>query len=246
MALIKRADANELARDAVVLDLGDLARQGRDIIQRAQEQADAIVSRANEERERLIEGAAEQGRRMGYDEGFAKGLEEGRQRGAAEALEQHAEALQAVQNAWTAALDDLHAQRDALLAEARADVLRFAARMGERVAKRLAELDPALAADQLEAALRLVLTPSRVRVRVAPSGEAAIARALPALRERLEASAHVQVVADPDLDDGSVVVQADGTTIDATIGTQVARIVRALLPEPAAGARPGDTPGEAP
>ncbi|MEO1007050.1 MAG: FliH/SctL family protein [Planctomycetota bacterium] len=230
MAVIPRADAEALARDAIVLDLGDLSRQGEALLARAQAAATQIITDARAERDRLIEGAAERGHREGDARGYAEGLARGREEGSAAAVAEMREQVDAFTEAWTRALEGFESLRRAILGEARRDVLRFAALMGERVAKRQVELDPDLAAAQLDAALELVMRPSRVRVRVSPDGSAALQRALPALAARLDASTDVDVVVDEALSPGSVLVEADATRIDATIETQVQRIVDALLP----------------
>src|SRR5690242_59863 len=100
MALIRQANAKTMARDAIVLDLGDLAARGKLLKARARAEADQILAGATAERDRLIKGAAEEGRR----EGLAKGLEEGRKQGVEsgrkEALASHDGALKKLEAAW--------------------------------------------------------------------------------------------------------------------------------------------------
>ncbi|MFI4882790.1 MAG: FliH/SctL family protein, partial [Phycisphaerales bacterium JB064] len=90
--------------------------------------------------------------------------------------------------------------------------------------------DGEAAARQLVEAIELTMTPSRVRVRVAAEGAEAVRAALPALSDRLHESASVVVIEDASLSHGSVIVEADETRIDATIETQLERIVQSLLP----------------
>ncbi|NRA57932.1 MAG: hypothetical protein HRU13_07415 [Phycisphaerales bacterium] len=239
MPLIPRADASSLARDAVVLDLGDLARQGRSIVERAEAEAQQMIANAQAERERLIGDATERG----YADGLAKGLEEGRkqghEQGQAEAIAAERDILEALQGAWTEALASFEKLRGQLQLEAERGVLELALKLGERVAKRAIEYDDQAAARQLVAAIELAMAPSRLRVKVSPEGAAAVRAALPRIAEKMHDSPSVVVVEDPSLSHGSVVIDADETSVDATIETQIARIIEALLPGSTDGA--GDT-----
>src|SRR5690606_929417 len=104
MALIRKSVAETLSREAIVLDLGDLVRQGEQIKARARAEADRILAEAQAERQRLIADAAEVGRQ----EGFARGVEEGRKQGEAAgrdaALGEWREKLIALESGWTQAL----------------------------------------------------------------------------------------------------------------------------------------------
>jgi flagellar biosynthesis/type III secretory pathway protein FliH len=230
MPMIRRADAGAVARDAVVLDLGDLARQGRELADRARREADRIVEEAQAERERLISGAFEEGHARGLTEGRAEGHAEGLERGRLEAIAAEAEALAALEAAWRAALDGLEAMRGELRAEAERGVLTLAVRLGERVAKRAIELDGEAAARQLAEAIELAMRPSRVRIRVSPSDVHSVRSALPGLADRLAEGSSATIMEDASLTHGSVVVETDESRIDATIETQLARIVGVLLP----------------
>lgn len=230
MPMIRRADAATLARDAVVLDLGDLARQGRSIVERAETEAERIVNEAKAERERLIAGADEKGHAEGLARGHAEGHAKGFEAGKAEAIEAQKAELVRLQAAWHEAMSGFESLRSELQLEAERGVLALAVRLGERVAKRAIEGDVEAAARQLVEAIELTMTPSRVRVRVAAEGAEAVRAALPALSDRLHESASVVVIEDASLSHGSVIVEADETRIDATIETQLERIVESLLP----------------
>lgn len=230
MPMIRRADAASLTREAVVLDLGDLARQGRALTERAQQEAERIIEAAKAERERLISDAAERGHAEGLAKGQAEGHAEGVERGRAEAIASEAEELGALQASWAGALGRFEAMRTALHAEAERGVLALAVRLGERVAKRAIELDGDAAARQLVEAIDLTMQPSRVRVRASPGDAESVRAAIPGIADRLAESASAVVVEDDSLSHGSVVVEADESEIDGTIETQLARIVDVLLP----------------
>ncbi len=245
MALIKHANAKDLTRDAIVLDLGDLHRQGQLLIENAKRRAAEIIKEAEAERDRLIAGAAEKG----HAEGFARGLEEGRARGQeegrAEAAQSTAADLEALRAGWEQALAAFVADRERILTEARDDVLRLALRIAEKVTRRKIETDPAVAAAQLESVLALITRPTALVIAVHPDDRAAIEQALPSLLATLTAAPrHVELTDDPTLprgscvartrggDDGSGGAVGGGGEINASIDLQLQRIAEALLPSP--------------
>src|SRR5687767_7076452 len=104
MALIKSAKSGRLLKDAVVLDMGDLARQADRIRQSALVEAQRILAEAHAEAQRLIDGAAEQGRAEGFELGHSEGFAKGEQEGRDQALLQHSSQIQQLLTNWAAAL----------------------------------------------------------------------------------------------------------------------------------------------
>lgn len=248
MALIRRADAAQMARQAVVLDLGDLQAQGRALIQAAQREAARILSEARQERVSLYEGALQEGRAEGHAEGYAAGQRRGIEEGHAAALAERRADLDRLAGAWGEALVSFVGAREHVLASAQRDVLRLVAMIAGRVIKRAVELNPGVVKDQIAAAIGLVLRPTRLVIAVSP-GDASMAReAVPALMARWApspAGEHAEVVEDPSLGPGSCVVRlgdmelgVPGGVVDASIGTQLERMVEAMLPGEGSAARP--------
>jgi flagellar biosynthesis/type III secretory pathway protein FliH len=263
MALIRHATAKTLARDAMVLDLGDLTRQAEQIRARARAESELILAQARAERERIVAGAAEEGR----VEGMARGLEEGRLEGHAAgrdaAMAEYSQALGALNESWSLALAEFERKREEMLAGARQDVLHLALRIGEMVTKRAIEARPEVVVDQLAAVLDVVLRPTGLVVAAHPDDLPLLQAALPALGARIQGSSHIRLVGDPSLERGSCVAgvhrtgtgeeeaqgggEGDGASsvvpwsggrgsqIDASIATQLQRIVEALLPGAAMG-----------
>lgn len=235
MALIKACDPSARSGTAVVLDLGDLSRQAEALRQRARAEAERIVREAREERERILKGAVEEGRAAGFE----RGLEEGRERGAAEGREQAAaemaERLRGIEQGWSRALEEFERGRGAMLLEARQAIVSLAALVASRVSRRVVELDAETVARELESAIALVAAPTRLRVRVHPDDREIVSRHLPGLASRLAGAEHVEIEEDASLTRGGCVVRtAGGGEIDATIETQVGRLVSLLVPEVAA------------
>lgn len=230
MAVIKHAERDRLSKQAMVLDLGDLRRVAEAMEAKAQAEAKRIAEEARAERERILAGAFEEGFEKGRAEGLEAGLAEGRDRGRQEALVSTTEECRRLLDGWKAALDEFEQRRDDMLLDARERVLALAVAIGERIVKRVIEINPTVAADQLSAAISLMMQPSRLAVRINPEDEAVVRAVLPALMNRLGESANATIEPDAALSRGSVVVRSEGGEVDATIGTQMDRIVRAILP----------------
>ncbi|MEO0629198.1 MAG: FliH/SctL family protein [Planctomycetota bacterium] len=231
MPVLKANSAAAVAKDAVVLDLADIARQGEAILANAKREADRIVAEANAERERLIGDASALGHREGHAKGMTEGREAGKAAGETAAQAEHAERLRALQSAWSDALEEFLAQRDHLLVTCKTDVLRLALSIAERITHRTIECDTSVVCEQIEAALAMVGKPSRVTVAVHPQELPLASEALPDLAARLQAVEHAELVADESLEPGSCVVRsADGGLVDASIETQLARIAELIVP----------------
>ncbi len=86
----------------------------------------------------------------------------------------------------------------------------------------------------VDLALTLMGRPSSVTVTVNPSDRPLIEEVLPALTDRLLASAHAAIEEDAAITPGGCIVRTGRGSIDATIDGQLDRIARALLPPPPA------------
>lgn len=250
MTLIKHANAKNLARDAMVLDLGDLARQGQALVERAKKDAERIVAEARAERERIMAGAAEQGFKKGYDEGLAKGLKDGEEKGRVSAVSSAKQQIEQTTGSWTRALAEFDAERDRSLRQLHDDVLRLALLIATRVTKRVIQTDPGVAAAQLCKVMETIARPTRLVVSIHPDDRQSLESALPGLLRAFPMVKEAELVADECISRGSIVTRSRGQQglggnggvgggeIDATIATQLTRIVEALVP--GAGAATAD------
>ncbi len=240
MGLIRQADLEHVARDAVVLSLGDLRAQGEAMKAQARHEAAQIVQAARGERERLIQGARELGHGEGLKTGRDEGLRAGREEGRSAALGEARPRLEALEQGWAQALREFRATREAMLEQGKRDVLRLAVLATERVTKRRLEVDPTLVVDQVRAALGEVAAPTALTLRVHPEDIELVSDALPGVLAALGSDAsQARVVEDAALARGSCVVARAGGAVDASIDTQLARVAEALLPGQAPGAGAG-------
>jgi flagellar assembly protein FliH len=237
MALVKQIDAAEMAKRAVVLDLGDLARQGQRILEQARIEAAKIVEDGRKERARLIENAD----KVGYQQGFNRGLDEGRKTGfadgAAQAVKQRAVEIEKIELGWAQALSEFIADRQRLMEEAQLDVTRLAVMLAEKVTKRVIDADPTIIERQMAEVLGHVLRSTRLVVVCNPDDEEILEGAMPRLLAVLQNQIDVTMATDESIVRGGCQVRlaetasGPGGRIDATIDGQMARLTRELLPE---------------
>jgi len=230
MPVLKSHDAAGFARDAIVLDLGDIGRQAARIRMQAEAKAAQIINDAERKAQQLIEQAEGIGFERGRAEGLARGVEEGRAQGHADALAAAQEQFAQLQTAWADVAEQLDGQRRAMDREARAAVLQFALKMAELLVHRVIEVDPTVVVDQLAAALALVMQPMDVAVRINPADRDTLAEAMPQLMAEFNHFQHVQLLDDETIHRGGCVVTYGQGAIDATVQTQIARVIDVILP----------------
>lgn len=241
MALIKSHSAAEVVNGAVVLDLGDLRRQGEMLQQRARAEADRILAEARAQAQRLIDVAHGEGFDAGFKKGHAAGLEAGRKQGHDSALKDSAARLQRLEEAWINAAQQWDAQRRAMLLEARQSLLTLAVAMAEKIVRRVPHIDPTVVADQVAEAIDHVARPCDVAIRIHPTDVPLVEQAMPKLLQHVHQVQHVTLIDDETVSPGGCVVTYGAGRIDATLDTQLIRLIDTLLPQ--IGSQSTEPPG---
>lgn len=229
MAMIKHAKSTQASRDAIVLNLGDLRMEAERMRDAALAERDRIIAEAKAERDRIMAGASESGYDAGYAEGMAQGRIKGEEQGVEQAHSECAERVKAFEESLRDSLESVDREREICLREAKSDLLLFACAFAERVTKKIVEFDPEVIDAQLDASLKLVLGSTRLHIAIHPDDRAVCERVAPVLARRRISESPVQYIEDESIGRGSVVVRTDKGVIDATIGTQIERMVCSLL-----------------
>ncbi|MFA7237470.1 MAG: FliH/SctL family protein [Phycisphaeraceae bacterium] len=231
MALMKEQNADRIAHEAVVLDLGDLRQQADRLKARARAEADQVLAAARAEAERLIDGAAEIGRRQGFEAGHLEGMAAGRKTGHAEALNQNAEKLSQLQQAFITVGEQWDAERRRMVLDAKQSVLELALVVAEKVVRRVPRVDATVVVEQVAAAVDHVIRPADLTIRVNPEDRPLIEEALPELVRTYAKLEHVKLADDATIGRGGCVLTTGTGRVDATLETQLERIVEAILPD---------------
>ncbi len=232
MALVRNTQASTLLQEAVVLDLGDLRRQADAITADARARAEQILTQARAEAQRL----AAEAQRKGFEAGQAAGLEEGRRTGSKQghdsALAQSRAQLTQLSQSLSSMLDQVESARATILSDARSDVLRLALLLAEKITFRAVAADPSIVEDQITQALSLVTLTSRPVLRINPSQREHVTAFLPELAARFDAARQLTVLPDASVQSGGCILQTENAEVDATLETQLRRLVELLLPAP--------------
>lgn len=241
MALIKKADFATAAREALVLQLGDLESHGHSIEAEATDRASRIVEEARAERERILAGAHEEGFERGLAQGRDAGRAEGSAAGEKKAYEETKPRLEALAGAFEEQLRALESAREDLVLAARTDLIRLALDIAGRVIKETVAADPSVVAAQFEAAARRVAARTAVVVEVNPEDEPVARAALPGIVRTITTIKSADLAPNTGLSRGSVVLRtAGGGEVDMTLEAQLERIATDLVPPPDAGPPAGD------
>ncbi len=248
MGMIRRADIETYARNAVAMNLGDIERQGEALMQLASERAEQTLQEAQAERERLVAGAAEQGHKEGFDQGHREGVEKGHQEGFDQAHKEHAELMGVLAEQWAMMLKEFSDARDTMYQHAREDVVLLGIEIAKKITGRTIELDPTAVETQMQSVLETLAHPTGLVLRVHPDDLAYAEKVLPGLIADCLQCTHAEVCADDSIERGSCTAETDGRgKIDASIQTQLKRVVEAILPTDASrdeGARADDARGQ--
>jgi flagellar assembly protein FliH len=211
-------------------EAAELTDEAKATLESARQQAEALRAAAEADVDRIKDEAEAAGHVVGYDAGHAEGL--------AKADELTAEKIAHVTRlAISAAVD-----RRELLHNAEAEVVRLATRIARKVVQRELMTDPTIVHRLAEAALRHVAADGLVRLRVNPDDYAELGTYWARAHGSVENDRTYELVADPAIGRGGVVIETRAGTIDAQLETQLDEIALALGVEGERGAHPGPLP----
>ncbi len=236
MAVIKQGRAIAMSAGGGVLDLRDIERQAREVLERARAEAERIRADASEEGQRSAEARSVAAYREGFERGLAEGREQGAREGREAAMAAAREEIDALLREWTAALDVFRARRNELVEGLSRESVRLALEIGRRLVHAAPRGDLDLAAEQAARALEMLGSPSEALLLIHPDDRPALERHLAPLAHRL-ASGEVRLVDDPSVGRGGCIARAAGGEVDASVGPMFDRVAEALLgplPEEAA------------
>jgi flagellar biosynthesis/type III secretory pathway protein FliH len=182
------------------------------VLDAARAEAEALLGSARADVEAAMAAAREEGHRAGVAEGIAEvGAAAAALLEAARGLEARAEAIR----------EDAVREATGLAVEIAARVLR-----AELAAR------PERVAEVVRGAIRRAADRSALVARVNPGDLAACRAAVPAIMEEMGGISRLEVVDDPRVSAGSCLLETSSGDVDATIESQLGRILEALAAPP--------------
>lgn len=221
-------DAQEAAEEIV--------RQARESAERTRAQAASEVEDWWQAKRQEDEQAAEEARRLGYDDGYRQGSEQALQHLTAQWDQRLQEASQIVQQAY--------AIKESIIAEAELFLVDLSAKIAEKVIGREIEQTPELTLEMIARALARRKEQGVITLCVAPSQLAFVHAAKEDLARSIDSQASLQIVPDSNVGEGGCVIRSAFGSVDARIDTQLAAIRSELQRVAAHSAEARDADGE--
>jgi flagellar assembly protein FliH len=235
-SLIKHGDSRAASLGSSGLDLRDIGRDARSIIDRAEAQGRQIIEKARADAAAQCELLRQAAHRAGHEEGVKRGQKTGHEQGLVEARDRFAKDQAELIRTLSATMAEFVARREQLYLLARKDCVVLAIAVASRIFRRLRDCPEEIsrtALDAMEEALAMISDASVATIRVHPDDKTAMDQfaaqvsttpAGPDGRTR-----GVQIVADPAIARGGVRVETADCTIDADITARLERIADALV-----------------
>jgi flagellar assembly protein FliH len=207
----------------------DLEGKARAALDQARQQAGRIVARAEEEGRRRAAELENDARARGLEDGRRQGLAQARAEAAEAALREARDDLAQLAQALASGLDSFEESKRQLLAAAECGLLELALAVARRVCKHDAGASSAAARANARAVLEMVKHEGDLELHLSPADYEALQQSVPELLASAGRRAHVELVADGEVARGGCVLHAREGTVDATLETQLERVADALL-----------------
>lgn len=238
MPLIKADQSVPLFKDAIVLNMSDVAVQAEQIKASARKTAQQVIDGARAKAQKVTDDHATEGYERGYADGYKKGQAEGYEQGLArgqkeghtQAVSEARQQFEPMVEAWheaASAWDDYHSKLDL---DARDSVIELALRLTEKILHRQLQVDPSVIVDQVTYALKSVTGATNLAIHINPEDQAVLKDVMPELKEAFSQFGHMRIVEDANVGCGGCILVHEHGRLDATLETQLRRAVELLLP----------------
>ncbi|MEC8413008.1 MAG: FliH/SctL family protein [Planctomycetota bacterium] len=209
----------------LLVDLSELGDSTRRVRQQAEAQAKAVRDRAAKDAQTLRDEA----KTVGFDDGYAAGLLEGRAEGIRQAEAARAEELQDLVNQLQQAVGDVIAQTESCESAFARVVPEVVQDLVRKILPTAALTRPELVRDHALALAQQVPAPRSLRIYVSPDAHQRMHLDLPSLLQDLGPRERVELLADEALQPGDVRLEHGTGVIDGRISEAIDRLAEELL-----------------
>jgi flagellar assembly protein FliH len=194
----------------------EMTSRAADDLEAARQEAEQLRAAAEDQSQRIRDQAEAAGHLSGYDAGRADGL-----------VKVEAEMGEKIAHVTRLAVSAAVDRRE-LLHNAEAEVVRLATRIARKVIQRELGVDPAIVQRMAEVGLRHVASDGLVKLRVNPEDFSELRDYWERSHGAVEGDRRYEVVSDPLISRGGVMIETRAGTVDARIETQLDEIAQAL------------------
>jgi flagellar assembly protein FliH len=205
----------------------ELKQQAGRLLKGAMAKAKALQEESEAEAAQIKAKAKEEGYQEGFSRGSEDGYEEGEKKGEESGLAKHAEATARFEALFTAAL----AEKEAYFTDREALMVELATRMAAKVIGREVDTRPDHITHMLRQAIRRLSDRSKLVVSLHPDDLEKVTQARADGALSFNGVKQIEFLADDKMIQGGLRIQSAGQTLDATLDSQLAEIVRGLLEE---------------
>ena len=211
--------------EPLLVDLSELGDSTRRVRQQAEAQAKAVRDRAAKDAQTLRDEA----KTVGFDDGYAAGLLEGRAEGIRQAEAARAEELQDLVNQLQKAVGDVVAQTESCESAFARVVPEVVQDLVRKILPTAALTRPELVRDHALALAQQVPAPRSLRIYVSPDAHQRMHLDLPSLLQDLGPRERVELLAAEALQPGDVRMEHGTGVIDGRISEAIDRLAEELL-----------------
>lgn len=228
-----------VAAPPTTVAVDEVAERARALIDDAEERAKALLHDAHQRAGALLEEAVRRGDEL-VEAARAEARAEGFAAGTDQANLEMADMMATMHNL----VEMARVERHKLIESAEPELVRLAMGIAERILHQQVALDRGVVVEMAKVAIARLIDRESITVRVNPAD---LERIRQHRDEFLNASdvKHLRIIEDQRVDRGGVVVETDGGTIDARVGTQLNEAKRVLHIEDDVIVQPADA-AEAP
>lgn len=211
--------------EPLLVDLSELGDSTRRVRQQAEAQAKAVRDRAAKDAQTLRDEA----KTVGFNDGYAAGLLEGRAEGIRQAEAARAEELQDLVNQLQQAVGDVIAQTESCESAFARVVPEVVQDLVRKILPTAALTRPELVREHALALAQQVPAPRSLRIYVSPDAHQRMHLDLPSLLQDLGPRERVELLADEALQPGDVRLEHGTGVIDGRISEAIDRLAEELL-----------------
>ncbi len=226
--------------DPIPFQFNDIRALAQKILKRAQEQGQAKIEAARKQvaamEKQAYDKAYKEAFPKGEQDGFAKGEKDGMaaaEKRIAESVDKELgtlrESCEPVKNILEQIANIMNENRQALIAQAEADLLLLALDIAKRLVGHELSFNPECIRPIAMEAISLVTDRSAVTVRVCPDDFAVMEKVVPEIKTMFPDAGSIRVEADASLEHGSLMAATRESEVDLRLATRLAAFEEAIL-----------------
>ena len=216
------------ARIAAGALISDAKRTAEGRITAILREAESLAQEKLREADKQIKAIHDSARQAGYKEGYDEGLQHGYDKGKNEALQISMEQNRAAQQQISDLLTEITAAREAYFNSIEAEIIDLALAVAAKITHTALQKDDTALNAIIINALRQMRRQGKITIRISEEQYNTFFNAESATFVLGDESISAAILGDPALDDGDILLEAEGETVNAGVDSQLKYLALAL------------------